>query len=589
MCGIAGLIAAKVDLLDIPAVSKMGHALKHRGPDGTNFYNEKNVAFAHTRLSIIDIENGNQPLDDKTGAALIANGEIYNFIELRRDNPDLFFSTLSDCELPLKLYPRLGLDVAANLRGMYALAIHDRRHDTVILSRDPFGIKPLYYTESTTGLAFASEPQALIKSGFAAARNLSKKSIYELLSLQFTTGRNTIYRDINRVLPGETIQVKKGEITCRKNIPAISDIELPTYSNEKEALLALNHALMDSVKVHQRSDVPYGIFLSGGVDSSAIISAMSELNQTPVKAFTACFSTGAQDEREQAKLITNKLGAEHIEISFDENDFISLLPTVAAALDDPVADYAALPTFKLGRKAGFEGIKVILSGEGGDEMLAGYGRYRTGTRPWWLGKPKIMRSRSILDQLEIFRETPDGWRDGISSTEEAIKLKSNLTPLQQLQMIDCCEWLPNDLLLKLDRCLMSNGVEGRTPFLDPMVSKIAFSIPDKFKIRGRMGKWLLRKWLHNRLPSYGAFQRKRGFTVPVGEWINSNGSRLGSLVAAQSGIAEICIPDHVKNIFLKTGKHQNHASWLLLFYALWHNIHVLKAPSDGNIFECLES
>ena len=288
-------------------------------------------------------------------------------------------------------------------------------------------------------------------------------------------------------------------------------------------------------------------------------------------------------------MITNKLGAEHIEISFDENDFISLLPTVAAALDDPVADYAALPTFKLGRKAGFEGIKVILSGEGGDEMLAGYGRYRTGTRPWWLGKPKIMRSRSILDQLEIFRETPDGWRDGISSTEEAIKLKSNLTPLQQLQMIDCCEWLPNDLLLKLDRFLMSNGVEGRTPFLDPMVSKIAFSIPDKFKIRGRMGKWLLRKWLHNRLPSYGAFQRKRGFTVPVGEWINSNGSRLGSLVAAQSGIAEICIPDHVKNIFLKTGKHQNHASWLLLFYALWHNIHVLKAPSDGNIFECLES
>ena len=586
MCGIAGLMALGNVEPDNAAVARMGATLAHRGPDGQGTYASKDVAFAHTRLSIIDLVTGDQPLDDGIGAALIANAEFYNFVELRAQHSGLEFATNSDCEAPLRLYPGADVDVARSLRGMYALALHDRRTNSLLLARDPFGIKPLYYVEGAAGLAFASEPKALIAGGFANATDLSRRAQNELLSIQFTTGRDTIYRDIKRVLPGETIQVRAGRVVERHTIPALPTSPTPAIQSEDEALERLDTALMDSVMVHQRSDVPYGMFLSGGVDSSALLAAMARLNETPVRAFTAGFSgAGEHDERAHARTVARAAGAEHIEVEFGEKDFLTLLPRVAAALDDPVADYAALPTYKLGQKASEE-LKVVLCGEGGDELFAGYGRYRSATRPWWRGGAKAMRARSALERLGLLREPAAGWRDGVAAAEHLAQ-GADLTPLQQVQAVDCAEWLPNDLLIKLDRCLMVHGVEGRTPFLDPAVAEVAFALPDALKIRGRLGKWLLRKWLAARLPEARAFEPKRGFTVPVGTWINRHGTKLGSLVAGQPGVAELCQPDRVRSIFTQGGKRQNFAAWIILFYALWHHIHILGHKGDGDVFDCL--
>ena len=589
MCGIAGMMMAGGIAVDNAALNRMAQTLAHRGPDGNGRYAMGNVALAHNRLSIIDLDTGDQPIDDGRHAAIVANAEIYNYIELRDGMKSENFATHSDCELPLRLYPIAGANVAHRLRGMYAIALHDRVEDTLLLIRDPFGIKPLYYVESSTGFAFASEPKALIAGGFAAAKDLNPCAQIELLAMQFTTGRDSIYSDIKRVLPGETILVRAGRVVERHMFSPLP-LEPPVkVRSVDEALNRLDMALMDSVMVHQRADVPYGMFLSGGIDSAAVLAAMSRLNERPVKAFTAGFSGGdVHDERYHARVVARAAGAEHIEVEFCEEDFIELLPKIAAALDDPVADYATLPTYKLGQSAAREGLKVVLCGEGGDELFAGYGRYRSATRPWWKGGGKAMRARSVLDSLDLLREPSLNWRKGLAAVEHFVSCKG-LTPLQRVQAIDCAEWLPNDLLIKLDRCLMAHGVEGRTPLLDIAVAEVAFALPDELKLRGRLGKWLLRKWLERYLPQANAFARKRGFTVPVGTWIMRHGAKLGPLVASQPGVAEWCMPERVRSIFMQNGKHANFAAWILLFYALWHQVHVLGHGHKGDVYDCLES
>ncbi len=332
---------------------------------------------------------------------------------------------------------------------------------------------------------------------------------------------------------------------------------------------------MDSVLVHQRSDVPYGMFLSGGIDSSALLACMAKLNDRPVRAFTAGFpGTDARDERAHAKTVARAAGAEHIEIEVTENDFWTTLPAIAAAMDDPAADYATLPTYLLAKEAARH-LKVVLCGEGGDELFAGYGRYRSALRPRWFGG-RQMRRRGIFDRLGILRAAT-GWRDGMEDAERRIAAGGG-TRLQQAQALDCADWLPNDLLVKVDRCLMAHGLEGRTPFLDPKVAEFAFRLPDALKIRNGMGKYLLRKWLARALPAADAFSRKRGFTVPVAEWIAKRASALAPLVARNEGVAQICHPDKVDALFrtfgAKAGKRDGTACWQLLFYALWHRIHV---------------
>jgi asparagine synthase (glutamine-hydrolysing) len=584
MCGIAGLMTTRRDGPDPAVLARMADALAHRGPDGRKHYVVGNVGFVHNRLAIIDLETGDQPLFEPGGAALVANGEIYNYLELRKDLHGVNFATNSDCEPPLYLFRRHGVAFVEKLRGMYAMAVHDAKAGQLVLARDPFGIKPLYYVESDHGLAFASEPQALLAGGFAQPA-IDPGPQSELLELQFTTRRDTIYPGIKRVLPGETIVVTDGKIVERHRRTALA-ADGPRDWDEAEALDRLEKALLDSVDVHQRSDVPYGMFLSGGIDSSVLLALMARLNARPVVALTAHFpGSQAPDERKAAEAVARAVGAEHIEVEVGAADFWSLLPRVAAAMDDPAADYACVPTYKLAARARAAGLKVVLSGEGGDELFAGYGRYRSIVRPWWMGG-RAMRRKGIFDGLGVLRQRTVGWRDGIAAAE-ATERTGSRSRLQVAQAMDCADWLPNDLLAKLDRCLMAHGVEGRTPFLDPVVADIAFRLPDRLKIRERKGKWLLRRWLDGVLPDAGAFAPKRGFTVPVAEWIHAEGARLGPLVAAQESIAEVAEPAAVAKLFRDPRKHAGFAAWTLLFYALWHRRHIEGRSTDGDVFDYL--
>jgi asparagine synthase (glutamine-hydrolysing) len=585
MCGIAGMMGIAGASPDAGLVETMAAALAHRGPDGTGRYAKGDVAFIQKRLAIIDLETGDQPLHEPGGAALIANGEIYNHVELREALAGTAFATRSDCEPPLVLWRRRGLDFTESLRGMYAIALHDPSEARLVLARDPFGIKPLYYAETPRGLAFASEPQAILAAGLVTPR-LRRRTRNELLQLQFTTGRETIFDGIERVLPGETIVVAGGRIVERRRRAALP-AGAPVPVAEASALEQLDAALEDSVRVHQRADVPYGMFLSGGIDSSAVLAMMARLNERPVRAFTAGFpQTGAADEREAAARVARSVGAEHVEIAFGEADFWRLLPEIAGAVDDPAADYAILPSWKLAEAARAHGLKVVLSGEGGDELFAGYGRYRAVMRPWWAGGRRP-RARGTLARLGLLRGELAGWRDGIAAAEVGAATGGR-TRLQQAQAADCAEWLPNDLLTKLDRCLMAHAVEGRTPFLDPVVAALAFRLPDELKVRGRLGKFLLRRWLDAKLPAAAAFERKRGFTVPVGAWIARRGAQLGPLVAARGAVREVCEPGAVERLFRAAeGKHEGHAAWTLLFYALWHRHHIERAPPAPDVFAAL--
>ena len=585
MCGIAGLATNDGRAPSANVMTAMSETLAHRGPDGVGHYRSGDVAMMQRRLAIIDLVTGDQPLYESGGAALVANGEIYNYIELRAALDGAVFSTSSDCETPLHLYRRKGLAYADDLRGMYAIALHDPAASRLLLSRDPFGIKPLYYAETPEGLAFASEPRALIDGGIVEGA-LVPQARNELLQLQFTTGRSTIFAGIERLLPGETVVVSRGRVIERRRRPALPEGE-PIAASEAEALAAFDRIFEESVRIHQRSDVPYGMFLSGGTDSTAVLAMMARLNERPVRAFTVGFSnTEAADEREQARVVAKALGAEHTEVEFREADFWVLLPEIAAAMDDPSADYAILPTYKLAATAHEAGLKVILSGEGGDELFAGYGRYRSVLRPWWAGG-RVPRRRGNLDGLGVLRAELAGWRDGIAAAE-AREAKPSRSALQQAQAVDCADWLPNDLLGKLDRCLMAHAVEGRTPFLDPVLADFAFRLPDELKIRNRLGKWLLRRWVGEKVPSTAAFERKQGFTVPVGEWIARRGATLGPLVADQPCIAELCQPGAVTRLFTHARERRlGFAAWTLLFYALWHRHHIRRRPPAGDVFAAL--
>jgi len=336
------------------------------------------------------------------------------------------------------------------------------------------------------------------------------------------------------------------------------------------------------------------MFLSGGIDSSVLLAMMSRLNERPVQAFTAGFSgTHVADEREHARHLAKATGAEHTEVEFSEDDFWALLPAIAARMDDPAADYAILPTYKLAARAREAGLKVVLSGEGGDELFGGYGRYRRARRPRLFGG-RAMRERGVFDGLGVLRQHPDGWRDGFARSERDAAVAGR-SKLQSAQAADCADWLPNDLLGKLDRCLMAHGVEGRVPMLDLKLAGFAFGLPDRLKVRRGLGKWLLRKWLQTALPASRPFSRKRGFTVPVGEWIGGRGRALGELVARQPAIDEICDANAVKDLFAaagpgngqKAGQKAGQAAWVLLFYALWHRRHIQGLDAEGGVFDVL--
>ena len=573
MCGIAGLLhpaaaggetgATEREAVDRETVARMIAAIAHRGPNGVRLETGSGYAFAHARLSIIDLEGGWQPLH--AGALeVIGNGEIYNYLELIAEHGLASeLATGSDFEPLLHLYARKGLTALAALRGMYGLCLRGEGVSP-LLARDPFGIKPLYVRRAGGALAFASESRALL---IAERPVVVREAAEELLALNYVLGRRTIFQGVTRLTPGETLDAQGASLAPPPLAPAVSRLRPPEPIAEAEALRRLDAVLEDSVAVHQRADVPYGLFLSGGVDSAAIATLMARLNTRRVVAYTCGFqdAPGASDERRAAERVARALDLDWRETSFDAEDFWRIAPQVAWALDDPTTDFATLPTWKLA-EAAKASLTVVLTGEGGDELFGGYGRYRRALRPRWLGgRPAEPQVRAPF--------LKDGGAAALQRWRGAARPQQpGLTRLQQAQAADMATWLPHDLLLKLDRCLMAHGLEGRTPFLDPHVTDFALALPDRLKVSGRHGKWLLRRWLSRACPAADAFGRKQGFTVPVEAWIAPHARTLGSRVAAVEGVGAICEAGSVEAVFNDDALAASR--WPLIFYALWWSLHI---------------
>lgn len=560
MCGIGGIIYKNGGHPNVLDLEKMQKALSTRGPDGHGLYTDKSVGLVHTRLSIIDSEGGHQPMLDDKKRVIVFNGEIYNYIEIREQLKEKYqFKTQSDTETILALYDVYGLDFINHLRGMYAIALYDSSMETLIIARDPFGIKPLYICNTPHFTAFASEPKALLASGLAH-EYLDIDILRSVVRGNYIKGSVTPYSSIERLGVGEMIVFERGQKISTSTRTSISN-DAPRSEDEASALINLEKCLMDSVNVHCRSDVGYGVFLSGGVDSSTVMQILSKLNKgrTDIKSYTAYFDIdGASDERDYARAVANATGAQFHDVPFGQDDFFKLLPHIAAYMDDPVADYAILPTWKLASVAAQEQ-KVILSGEGGDELFGGYGRYR---KRWW-----------------------KNWR---KSKPKSSLCSPNWSELQCAQAQDIAEYLPNDLLIKLDTCLMAHGLEGRTPFLDKVVSDFAFTLPDRLKLQGSTGKYLLKKWLDKELPIAKPFRKKQGFTVPVGYWMTSDAKNISDVLIHNQFVQDLLNKDDLSLIpkLMATPKSATQC-WPILYLTLWL-VGKTGQLNQGNIVEVID-
>jgi len=580
MCGIAGIIG------EATGAQALIDAIAHRGPNGIRVEESEKYSLAHARLSIIDLEGGWQPLD-AAGSTIIGNGEIYNYVELTEENQlGSKLNTGSDFEPLLHIYAQEGEAAFDRLRGMYAFCLIGADGRTWLV-RDPFGIKPLYIHARNGAVAFSSEPRS-----FGSAHVVPAIS-NQVAALHYTLENETAWPGVIRLEPGEIIEIVDGEPKRHRirapispppagegaggggraeqsasGASALNPSRPPTQPSPKgegNALQQLDRVLEDSIKVHQRSDVPYGLFLSGGIDSATVATMMARLNTRPVVAYTCGFDApDARDERAQAERVARALNLDWNNVSFGEEDFWAIVPQVAWAMDDPVADYACLPTYKLAQQAKSR-LTVVLTGEGGDELFGGYSRYRRAQRPKWLGgRVAEPQTDAILgpDALNAWRKharQPDG-----------------LTTLQQAQYADIATWLPNDLLLKLDRMLMAHGLEGRTPFLDSEVARFAFHLPDNLKTRGKFGKYILRAWLEKNCPAAEPWAKKKGFTVPVASWIAPRAAELAQSLPNVEAVRAAASAETIRAIFTETAHEA--LRYPMLFLGLWGRIHTEGAP-----------
>lgn len=528
MCGIAG-IALRDGTPDQASLETAAARLAHRGPDDRGIWQQGAMALVHTRLSIIDLEGGHQPLRSADGRlTLVANGEIYNYLELREALAAGGYQcgTGSDCETILQAYARDGLDCCKALHGMFAFALHDAASGRLVLARDRLGMKPLFLAETPQGVAFASELKGLLPL-LPSRPELNPAGLVQYLDQQYGSGRDTVLRGVQRVLPGEIVVVEAGRVVERRRYWSASaveprDLDFDTASREFDALF---HQVMTE---HMRADVPFGLFLSGGVDSSILLAALTRLRGEPVATYSVGFDApDLVDELPLALQMAERYGSRHHPVAPSSADLLALLPACACAADDLMRDFASLPTLFLAGRAARE-LKVVFSGEGGDEAFAGYGRYRVnalerrikallrpGTGGFRAGGELRGGARRILGQelraalplarepvRQAWAETPPGWSD-----------------LQRMQYVDLTVALPDNLLVKADRMLMARGLEGRLPFVDHRIVEFGLALPDRLKVGDGQGKLFLKRWAERLVDPQLLYAPKRGFHVPLRPWL----------------------------------------------------------------------
>jgi asparagine synthase (glutamine-hydrolysing) len=578
MCGICGLVAGDGERVpDLDVVARMSGRLVHRGPDDDGLFHEGPVALAARRLAIIDLAHGHQPIANEDGSAVVVqNGEIYNYRELKREleGRGHRFATDCDTEVLVHAYEEWGEPFVERLRGMFALALWDKRRRRLLLARDRFGIKPLYYAAAGGGVSFASELKSLLEQpGFS--REIDPRAVSAYLAFNSIPAPLTIFKSARKLPPGHLLRWEGGELELRRYarpgpLPAA---ELRRESAD-ELAAELREVLDDSVRAHLVADVPVGVLLSGGVDSGGLAALASRHTDEPLRTFSIGFEEAGFDELSRARLVAERYGTNHHELVL-RPDAVELLPKLVEAFDEPFGDSSALPTYLVSELAVSE-VKVALSGEGGDELFGGYYTYvadllaRRVGRLAALARPLAEALPSRTDRVGFdykakrfaraaalpALERHHGWKE-IFSPQARAELAgpaaaawdpldlyraryaetAGAEPLARMQDVDLGIYLVDDLLVKTDRLSMAHSLELRVPFLDPKVAEFAFSLPTGLKVRGLAKKRLLRRALAPLLPREIVQGRKQGFSIPIAAWLRGPLEPFAREVLAPSALA----------------------------------------------------
>ncbi len=553
-----------------PALVKaMADTIYHRGPDDEGYYVSGSIGLGFRRLAIIDLQRGHQPVANEDGSVqIIFNGEIYNYQELREFliGKGHMFKTQSDTEVIVHLYEELGPQCLEKLRGMFAFAIWDEKTKSLFLARDRVGIKPLYYSLTDTSLVFASEIKAILADP-SIAREIAPEMIDRFLTFLYVPGQETLLKGIRKLAPGHYLLVKNGKAVIEQywDLRFVGTTGRQTLKNAEADLASL---LAEAVELHMIADVPVGVLLSGGVDSTGVLSLAVNGTGKEISSFTVGFSGGqVADERPYAKLAANTFGTKHYEMTISAKDFADFLPQYVWHMEEPVCEPPAIALYYVSKLARNH-VKVLLSGEGGDEAFAGYSNYRNLV---WLERVKCglsplngaaARGLSFADSLLHFPgiakyvplmndRFPDYYYSRTSNPHRntgnrlgkvysadfarTIDREHSLEPVRELQAhvrgqntldamlyIDTKTWLPDDLLIKADKMTMANSVELRVPLLDHRVLEFAASLPPSFKLNGFNLKYILKSVLSQKIPKEIRNRKKTGFPVPYESWLRDD-------------------------------------------------------------------
>jgi len=624
MCGINGIAFSSRSgrMVSREVLETMRDVIRHRGPDDEGIFISRNVGLGHRRLSIVDVAAGHQPMTNEDGSLRITyNGEIYNHADYREslEARGHVYQTRCDTETILHLYEEYGSACVDYLRGMFAFAIWDERKQELFIARDRLGVKPLYYVHTEDGsLYFASEIKSLLGAR-AVSPEINYSVLPDYLANHSPSGEETLFRGVKRLLPGHVLTWRDGEVSIRRywDVEFAKDVET---KDDQTYIRQWSDLFHESVRLRLMADVPLGMFLSGGIDSSAIAAVMSGMVSEPIKTFSVAFAEREANELEYARLIAEAYKTDHHEILVSPEQFFDALPRLVWHEDEPLAHPSSVALYFVSQLAS-QHVKVVLTGEGSDELLAGYGRYRRTMLNLSLGRKynkltpslardtirkqieqmepsgrvrqKLMRTFLVLptslesiyfDNFAVFsapmqqhmftRETNERIRsiDPYAELRRLVAKTSDLSLLDGLLYADMKTYL-HELLMKQDQMSMATSVESRVPFLDHKLVEFTAKMPDRMKLRGGTTKYVLRASMKGVLPEKILSRSKMGFPVPIGSWFRGPFKRvIDEYVVSDRALSRgIFAPDFIRELVSRhqTGEDHSERLWALLNFEIW--------------------
>ncbi|MBI3463903.1 MAG: asparagine synthase (glutamine-hydrolyzing) [Planctomycetes bacterium] len=632
MCGIAGVLYRDQSRpVDVAVLTAMGEAIAHRGPDAQGFWSAPGVGLVHRRLSIIDLAGGDQPIGNEDGSVqVVFNGEIYNFQELRAalEAKGHRLRTRSDTEVLAHLYEEEGEKLVERLRGMFAFALWDQPRRRLLLARDRLGLKPLYVYRDAEKLLFGSELKAILAHP-GIEREIDVAALDDYLALGMVPGSRSIFRRVEKLSPAHVLVFRPRALDAAPHRYWRLDIEPDHNPTAEEWQESIRAKLDETVKLHLIADVPVGAFLSGGIDSSIVVARASRLSPEPLQTFSIGFQEDSFSELPYARQIAQEHGTRHVE-QIVTPDSVALLDELTRYYDEPFADSSAIPTFLVSRLAS-RSVKVVLSGDGGDEAFGGYARYahdlkEAAVRRWlpgWLRRsavgplarmwpkadwlPRPLRAKTFLtnvslDPASAYANTLTRCRQPLRRQLLAPDLQAQLNghdpqqiiradhasvtpndPLGGMIAADVATVLPDDFLVKVDRASMAHGLEVRPPLVDHELLELAARIPSQWKVRRGQTKWILRQAYRDQLPAPVLGRKKHGFDIPIDDWLRAplRGMFESAVLEPGAAVRELVDRRTVARLFQKhvsgLGRH-GQTLWSLLVLARWAERYLARVP-----------